>query len=379
MSADGMTRRNRLPKRSLVRALMIAAILHRAPADAQVRPAVVAGTACSQCAVTTKLLFVLGDSAGPGALEGDRNVVHRDSRGRFYVTNDVSPHVWVFAPDGKFMRRLGAKGQGPGEFERISAVAIGKGDSLYVFDPRLRRLTIIAPDYTLARTAPLELSAGFDAAVVNGGVVVNASVRTPDKAGYPLHLVDGGGGIVRSFGSESGLYRPDIVHSTRRAITSAGDGGVWAAFLNQYVIEEWPSSGRQVRALKREVDWFPAYWQSDVNARAAPQPYTTALWATGDTLWVLISVAHPEWRMVVRQATPDGKFFTVDDEARYRRSVVEVIDTRRNRVLASSPMGDLLWGFAGQGLAYGPRTRSGWSAVCIWQLTVQLTQRGRIQ
>ncbi len=73
------------------------------------------------------------------------------------------PPIWTF----------GREGEGPGEFRWIEWVVGYRADSLAVWDPLLRRVTIVGPEGTLGRTFTLE--DGDDAGV--GDTVVPATQR----------------------------------------------------------------------------------------------------------------------------------------------------------------------------------------------------------
>lgn len=70
-----------------------------------------------------------------------------DSHGNVYV-GDRSGQLVVFAADGSILRKLGRKGQGPGEFDYIQGVRVLPGDSVYAFDSGLQRVTVFGPGST---------------------------------------------------------------------------------------------------------------------------------------------------------------------------------------------------------------------------------------
>lgn len=72
-----------------------------------------------------------------------------DSRGNVYV-GDRSGQLLVFSPTGAVARRLGRKGQGPGEFDYIQGVLVLPGDSVYTFDSGLQRGTVFGPSSSRA-------------------------------------------------------------------------------------------------------------------------------------------------------------------------------------------------------------------------------------
>jgi len=76
--------------------------------------------------------------------------------GRMVVLDEEATHVLkVLRPDGTLLDTLGRPGQGPGEFQDPATVEVARGDSVYVFDQDLNRLTVFAPlpSATVARSA----------------------------------------------------------------------------------------------------------------------------------------------------------------------------------------------------------------------------------
>ena len=324
---------------------------------------------CPECEVVLEHVVTLGDAEGLGMLESDNNWVHSDSRGMYYVSSPELPYFSVFDPVGEIVRRVGARGHGPGEFTSTSAFLVGKDDSLYVFDPWQRRMSVFSPNHELVRTVSVSFAAHPDAALVETAIVVNAAIHTMERIGYPLHLLDFDGEIVRSFGSIDGVYRPDMRDIIDgRAMTSAEGDAVWTGWWNQYVLERWDTAGYLTQTLRRDVEWFQPWWTPTTDIEIPPQPVTQDLMQQGDTLWVLVLVADPNWRSAIK---PDGRFFTVEDDNDYNDSVIEAIDLRNGQVRASTRFPRKLRGFAGPGLVYGQDIDpSGHIAIPLWDLNI---------
>ena len=68
-----------------------------------------------------------------------------DSEGRVYVKDDGTRGVIVLRPDLTYERTLGRGGEGPGEFRHVSTVQVLPGDSVFVYDRRLNRITVFGP------------------------------------------------------------------------------------------------------------------------------------------------------------------------------------------------------------------------------------------
>lgn len=296
-----------------------------------------AASACRACTIAVQRVAMLGREEGPGTIDGEDTHAAVDSRGRYFLWQQYAPTVKVFDARGRFMRTLGRAGRGPGEFRGVGAIRIGAGDSIHVFDANNLTRSIFSPSLAFVRSTRLEIPSEIVwLAMVDGGsFVIAAPIRTPARVGYPLHLVNGAGRIVRSFGSTSGAFRPDIPYFDNRTIAHGAPGQVWAAHLNQYRIELWSTEGRKLRELRRTVPWFPAYLANRAPSRSVPPP--TLLGQVrqdrAGRLWVRIRVPDANWRRAVRPGGPHG--VTVSDHDRYVDTIIEVIDPRRGRLLAS--------------------------------------------
>ena len=67
------------------------------------------------------------------------------SGGHMVVLDSEAMHLKVLQPDGTLIDTLGRRGQGPGEFQGATRVEVARGDSIYVFDNNLDRLSVFSP------------------------------------------------------------------------------------------------------------------------------------------------------------------------------------------------------------------------------------------
>lgn len=75
--------------------------------------------------------------------------------GRLVVVNRGSQELFVFGRSGEFVRSLGGRGEGPGEF--VDPVELGfVGDSIVVWDWGLGRLVLFGPDGSHERSVRLQ-------------------------------------------------------------------------------------------------------------------------------------------------------------------------------------------------------------------------------
>ena len=68
-----------------------------------------------------------------------------DSKLKVHVIDGYLDGIGVFGPDLTFEQEVGRRGEGPGEFEWPTTIQILPGDSLYVFDGGLARVTVFEP------------------------------------------------------------------------------------------------------------------------------------------------------------------------------------------------------------------------------------------
>lgn len=110
----------------------------------------------------------------------------------------------VFGPDGGHAATLGREGGGPGEFMRVASVVVMAGDSVAVWDPNRRRISVFTHGGQFARE--LDLSE-----VAPVGVMAAPNTSTPAAFTRLLPSPDGGFIVfsVGAFGPGMGVRRPE--------------------------------------------------------------------------------------------------------------------------------------------------------------------------
>jgi hypothetical protein len=67
-------------------------------------------------------------------------------QGNVYIEDDSDMSIKVFDPQGRYLRTIGRKGSGPGEFGRIADMAVLPDGRLLVTDFETRRTSLFGPD-----------------------------------------------------------------------------------------------------------------------------------------------------------------------------------------------------------------------------------------
>lgn len=96
--------------------------------------------------------------------------------GRIVIADGGSSQLRFFDATGAHLMNFGRRGGGPGEFQSMSFMRRLRGDSILVFDSRLRRVTVVSPDGAVAREVPLTLegrgSLAVAAATIDGTLLL---------------------------------------------------------------------------------------------------------------------------------------------------------------------------------------------------------------
>jgi hypothetical protein len=96
-----------------------------------------AGSASAQM-LTLKRDLDIGTAEGEPAYEFSRvGSIAVGNDGTIYVVNGASVSIRAFTPQGKFIREMGRRGNGPGEFQNIGSIRVS-GDTILVQEGPLR-------------------------------------------------------------------------------------------------------------------------------------------------------------------------------------------------------------------------------------------------
>lgn len=294
---------------------------------------VILGSCNDDCGLSLVLEAEYGDDSGPGMIDLVGLVrAYRDGSKRTYIVGEPIDNVMVFDSSGRFLRRIGRSGSGPGEFEDGSSLVVTGDGEFSVLDRG--RSVILNFHYTGRLRSEVRPVGewylhGIRTYAWEGPWMLHVSdLYTPERAGYPLHLINvETGEIGRSFGSTTGELELGGAPIPEVAITP--DRRIWMAKgpMDKYEISLWDGNERQL-LLRSDTPWFPDR-PSDAPPPHGPEdkpaPAINYLAASDSLLWVLATVADEQWQEAESHWDRDRRF----DE------MLEVIDLRSNQVVGS--------------------------------------------
>jgi hypothetical protein len=101
------------------------------------------------------VLTIGGSGKGPDYDFGEVRAAVRMGSGQIAVADGKSSVIRFYDSTGTFLRQVGRKGQGPGEFQEIGLLWSAPGDSLLVYDLVSRRLSTFDPAGNFAHQVDL--------------------------------------------------------------------------------------------------------------------------------------------------------------------------------------------------------------------------------
>lgn len=320
--------------------------------------------ACATCNLVLEPVVTLRD---PATLEElpDRMI---------YVAPGPSSHVvavgrdatslLVFDLTGLLVRRLGAEGDGPGEFRRIRRILALHGKSLVVTDWGTGRVTVLGGSYEVTRISSMQRLP--DLVLRDGTMLLADHVFTPDRIGFPLHVIDSAGEVVRSFGTDLPEYAPDARLATTRLVASDSTGGIWSVAPGRYLLERWdPMTGTRTDSFEITSPHVTPVRRWPADERLRPPGIVEWLWAGSDgRLYLLLRVADSAW-------TPPSnanveRRLTAEDYDLLYDWILEVVDPTARAVIASHRVSTALWGRTGSPFLAG-RDPDGGEAIVVYR------------
>lgn len=286
---------------------------------------------CPACKVVLEPVVTLGRSGDPALTRLTRVTV--DSRGRFLAAPTYNRgEIAMYDSGGRFVRRFGRPGQGPGEFAGpIHMLRVGPGDSIHAFEGP--RHTVVAPGLTaFGSVRLLQVHPNDLAFLADGRMVAHRMSMGRGGVGQPLHVIGDGGRIARSFGGTQ-KWDPARLYLGVRNVAPASGNRLWSAHAGSYRVELWGPDGSNPLAVVRNASWFRP-WAHEVRRSAEGLERPRVVDVAEDRqgrLWVSILVRDPKHRPA--SGTGEVPLTEIDPNTEFD-TILEVLDPRSGRLLA---------------------------------------------
>jgi len=181
------------------------------------------------------VLTIGSEDRGPNFIFSAIPSAARLSDGSIAVADFASAEIRIFSSKGSFARKYGRRGDGPGEFRRLSYLYAGIKDTLFAWDAAHNRITVLAPNGRGVRTVALQPTSDRQlpsvSGLVHGGPIDDhvfafrtgrhpaTERRTVIRDTLVVALFSARGEYVRTVGSFLGLEQVRHASGTMRGPT----------------------------------------------------------------------------------------------------------------------------------------------------------------
>jgi hypothetical protein len=199
-----------------------------------------------------------------------------DGQGNVYIEDDSDMAIKVFDPQGKYLRAIGRKGNGPGEFENIGYLFILPDGRLMVTDYGNRRTSFLDTDGKYLSSFQWRRSMGQVHLASDTSITLSEYIYSEEKSELWIKTVDQSGEEVINFGQftqaesktlrQGSMMMGTTVPWSPSSVFAGDQKRQWLYHcLNiKYVIEAYDSQGKLFRKIDRPYEPVPVT-DEDIN------------------------------------------------------------------------------------------------------------------
>jgi sugar lactone lactonase YvrE len=187
-----------------------------------------------------------------------------DDAGSVYILDSGNKRIQVFGPDGRYVRTIGRKGQGPGEFSDPNSIDIDREGHLYVLDDRQKRIQVFSTDGEMLKSIRVgSLGIGRMRRLGSGALVIQSYIAwgmsgAPKQKTVPklVKLLAPDLEVRLEFG-EPIDYGDEITNTAGNSWQFAADekDQIYLCFSNQNRIEKFSPEGQLLWRADRELNF----------------------------------------------------------------------------------------------------------------------------
>jgi hypothetical protein len=297
--------------------------------SAQVRAAIAAAPSCEACSVRATPIVRLGSDTDPAGFAPLVQVAMAAGP-RYYVSSSTfTGEVYVYDSAGKFLKAIGRRGQGPGEFSRPVNLSVAGGDTVIAIEQGSNRYHVIAPGGEIVRSSQLRDPVNAFAAMRDGSLFLaakhgNAGVITT------LARTDRNREIIAAFEPTEAGART----SGRQFVAVDNQGEAWSLNAERLRLIHWGSANQPVAIFEGKRDWFT---EGIPPQGKNPMQVKPVAWMGG--------LGFVAGKVLVYYLVPDANWAPMTGPLDLRRiydTRVEVIDPASGALYAASNFDDVM-------------------------------------
>jgi len=205
-----------------------------------------------------------------GGLEAEENLsfnnpndIVRDSAGNLYVLDTDNNRIQKLDSEGKFIKTIGRKGQGPGEFQAAHSMDIDSEDNLFVFDVRSRRIEVLSSDGKPLRTIKFRAFSSGRLRLLEQGLMVRGGfldsgvlLGTQKKLPKLLEVFNQRGKVQFAFGEPTDYKDGNTSwHANHFVFDTDVENNICLSFQWQNRIEKYAPDGKLLWRADRPLNY----------------------------------------------------------------------------------------------------------------------------
>lgn len=206
-----------------------------------------------------------------GDVDDEEYVFHRPfdvkvaADGKIFVLDWGDSTIKIYDNNGKYIRTIGGRGQGPGEFERLIYFSVGSDGNVYVMDSMNHRVSVL--DELGEYITGFRIEEGFPneiATDLNNFIYFGIQVQDDEIRGLKILRYDSAGEEKIDYGPFQ-LVQPVITRSTKETVTASTsrvaattvwtvdkEGKLYAGYGDKYQISVYDPDGNLFLKFGRE-------------------------------------------------------------------------------------------------------------------------------
>lgn len=252
------------------------------------------------------------------------------------IGDNLFIEVKIYNNEGKFVRKIGRKGEGPGEFKSVYGIAEDH-DYYYVSDGDLRRISIFNKDGLFQRTIKVETGIWFDTGeiIVKTNKIYMNALESKYKFSWEYNLskqiavLDASGKILYHFGSYPDIYIKYKLMWTQPKFDMDEEENTYVCGSQTWQLAKYSSNGNLIKFFGVKEGKFNEIKESfrgnetrdELFEIGSKYSFTTVLRYGGNYLYQQYSnISHKfidtrsklDWESYLMLFTKDGEYIKSD-------------------------------------------------------------------
>ncbi len=205
-----------------------------------------------------------------GGLDAEENLsfnnpsdIVQDSVGNLYILDTNNNRIQKLNSEGKYIKTIGRKGQGPGEFQAANSMDIDDENNLLVYDLRSMRIEVLSSEGKPLRTIKFRALSGSRIRFLEHGLIVKGGsmnsgvlMGTLKKLPKLLDVVDQNGRAKLDFGEATDYGDGVTTHYANQFVFDKDlEKNVCVSFRYQNRIEKYAPDGRLLWRADRPLSY----------------------------------------------------------------------------------------------------------------------------